>query len=364
MRCTSVESTSNQDDFCKQYARDMTNCVAQVNKCFWDMEDGECTSVLEREVIPMGGAGGVVTPVTPVTPATPIGSGGASSGTGTVLTTPCKYRTYAQCTGSSPEGLGSTCMWDLEDMECHSAEAGDVDAICQALDMAGCTASTQCFYDMEDMECTPNSERGILPGVPVPIATTAAATGEVDPTTVVETDAPVSTAAATTAAATAAATTAAAATPAVILSGCQGRTQAQCSGSIGGGFGCVWDYEDFECEIGVIGVIDCEMIFDPTACANEANCYMKEDECKPTAGNSEVEAPEAPEAPEYEGPGGLQKTHQTQSSTSNHKYLYAVGGFLTAAILPGAYFFHASRRKIDLEDVYTDINLENYSARV
>merc|ERR1740123_1733691 len=342
MRCTSVESTSNQDDFCKQYARDMTNCVAQVNKCFWDMEDGECTSVLEREVIPMGGAGGVVTPVTPVTPSTPTGTGGASSGTGTVLTTPCKYRTYAQCTGSSPEGLGSTCMWDLEDMECHSAEAGDVDAICQALDMAGCTASTQCFYDMEDMECTPNSERDILPGVPVPIVTTARTA--TNPAT--------------------SAVTTAAATPAVILSGCQGRTQAQCSGSIGGGFGCVWDYEDFECEIGVIGVIDCEMIFDPTACANEANCYMKEDECKPIAGNSEVEAPEAPEAPEYEGPGGLQKTHQTQSSTSNHKYLYAVGGFLTAAILSGAYFFHASRRKIDLEDVYTDINRENYSARV
>merc|ERR1719412_817460 len=84
-------------------------------------------------------------------------------------------------------------------MECHSAEAGDVDAICQSLDMAGCQASTDCFYDMEDMECTPNSELDVIVVPPrtdtnpatTAAATAAASTAAAETAAPVETDAPV-----------------------------------------------------------------------------------------------------------------------------------------------------------------------------
>lgn len=140
-------------------------------------------------------------------------------------------------------------------------------------------------------------------------------------------------------------------------------TQADCNGDLGNGFGCVWDFEDFECEIGIIGHVNCEYIADPTQCANEPTCFFKEDECKTMGGNNEVEGMEIPE--EFEGPGLLKKTHQQESTSSNEKYYFAAAGFVLSATLSGAAFF-LLRKKANpemIQDLYRDIDLD-YSARV
>lgn len=114
--------------------------------------------------------------------------------------------------------------------------------------------------------------------------------------------------------------------------------------------------------IGIIGHVNCELIADPTSCANEPTCFFKEDECKTLGGNNEVEGMEIPE--EYEGPS-LKKTHQQQESNSNEKYYYAAAGFLVSATLSGAAFLISRKRPNPeiIQDLYRDIDLD-YSARV
>merc|ERR1719461_2313463 len=75
MKCVSVESDSNLDDLCKQYAYDPTACGAH-KECFWDSEDAECTSVAERGYVPVQTGTGVVNTGT-------TGTGVATGGTTT-----------------------------------------------------------------------------------------------------------------------------------------------------------------------------------------------------------------------------------------------------------------------------------------
>merc|ERR1712156_254351 len=95
MRCVSVESDSNQDDVCKQYAYDVVACGNEP-KCFWDTEDAECTSRLEMEgYIPQPVNTGTGTAVTGTT------GTGTATGTATGTTTATGTATGTTATGTT-----------------------------------------------------------------------------------------------------------------------------------------------------------------------------------------------------------------------------------------------------------------------
>merc|ERR1712039_159338 len=152
----------------------------------------------------------------------------------------------------------------------------------------------------------------------------------------------------------------------VLTTGCAGRMQAQCTGEIGNGFGCWWDFEDGECEIGIVGAVNCENIFDMATCNNNPKCVMDEDECKTIGGNSEVEGqmevPEEPEAPE--SPFHLKNVHRTAQSTDYTKWYFAAGGFTVALLSQFALSRCLSKSNPEIlkENLYRDIDLD-YSAR-